>query len=508
MTLPRLTAEVVSSLAKGIKITDKVSGARIPWVPSAEQEYAWKLEEEHDWLYLAKPRQVYMSTAFCWTDVLWALKCDAEGHKVKCGGIIDTDAKATARQDQCHDFANQLGINVKRKRASGGGADTLRFPGGSSIEWFSGGGNRAGSSLSYHRLHWTEISYIPRATDAYGSIMPSLSHEGQNIIETTMDVKDPLCKALWITDNEFFKHFFKLEDHVEYRRDPNSITGEQWTKLQKEGFTDRSAAAFFMWAVDSICGGDIVQAFHLFPQIEAHLFIMSEDAFIRAVPRVTNPVGTEEVKGETDMYTIEVYKTLEDTCGHVVIGVDTATGKDKDRSAIVVLDKKTREICASFVSGAAWIDDLVLIIERIQKLYTTVIPPPIKLHNTHDTRRVPVAIIEDNGIGEATRQQAFRRGLHVQKHHTTQQNAMAGLLRSKRNVEDGTLFGPEALAEECQDIARDNLGRFTGKKDLLMACGFALLAIDSAPYTEPERPGDDRLKFDHRIDRSGSSWRD
>lgn len=471
-------------------IPDKVTGSLIPWVPTSEQERMCRESCANDWLIVAKPRQIYASTYFCAEDVLWTLAQDDDGQRVTTAIVVDTDAKAHARLEVCRDFVRQMRVRHTWKQASGTSPARIVFPGGSQIQAFTAGGRRAGSSVSFQRFHFTELPYWPNATQAYGSLMPALSRLGQVKIETTMDIVEPLAKNLWVTDNRFGKLFFSVEDHAEYRADPGLISDDEWAELRDEGYTDRSAAAWFGGVVDSEFGGDRTHAFRLYPQRPEHMWQSAAGRFISITPRVVEPLRVEVVDGVADSWRLEVYREPSDCSEQIVIGVDTASGKERDRSAVAVIDKRDRALVAAFTSDVIWPDDLALVAKRAQDAYTRKRPlPGVLIATSRDPGQwTPLVIVEDNGIGDATWKACLRAGVRGMPVTTTEQSKMAGLLRVKRAVETGELSGPRDLADECDDLHRDDLGRFKGRKDLCMAVGFALNHIAEAPYRAAPAP--------------------
>ncbi|MEK9722160.1 MAG: hypothetical protein VW405_01585 [Rhodospirillaceae bacterium] len=501
-SLVPLDPESVLAVLERLVIPDKVSGSLIPWVPTAEQRRMAHESCANDWLIVAKPRQIYASTYFCAEDVLWTLYQDNMGQRVTTAIVVDTDAKAHARLEVCRDFARQMpGVRYSYKQASGTSPARIVFENGSQIQAFTAGGRRAGSSVSFQRFHFTELPYWPKATEAYGSLMPALSRLGQVKIETTMDIIEPLAKNLWVTPNRFSKLFFGVEDHESYRADQDSISDERWAELQAEGYTDRAAAAWFNAVIDSEFGGDTTHAFRLYPQKPEHMWQSSEGRFIGLTPQVVKPARVEVVDGVAESWRLEVYRDPLECSEQIVIGVDTAAGKERDRSAVAVVDKRDGQLVASFVSDTIWPDDLAKVARRAQALYVKQKPVPSAASwiVSDPGQWTPVVVVEDNGIGAATWQACLREGVRGMPVTTTEDSKIRGMLHVKRAVERGRLWGPRDLADECDEIHRDDLGRFKGRKDLCMALGFALNHIAEAPYIAPTVP-EDRNVF--RLDRA------
>jgi hypothetical protein len=474
--LPVLDHEKLLAIAGKLTIDNKKTGTRTKWVPTREQARMAAESAKHPWLLVAKPRQVYASTWFCFEDVLWTATADARGHRVYTAIVVDTDPKASARLDVCEDFAVQLGLPVRRLRGSNNGPERMTFPNGSRIVAFSAGGRRAGSSLSFHRFHFTELPYWQHASQAYGSLMPALakSEDAQCKIETTMDVtEDPLARNLWVTDNRYRKLFFGVEDHEDYRADPGSISDDRWAELQAEGYTERSAAAWFDHALHDECGGDSTHAYRLYPQRPEHMFQLAEGLLIRKMPHVTEPIRRIVAEGESEHWFIDVHVEPADTSGQLVIGVDTAAGKGRDYSTIAVIDKRDFRICASFQSDQIWGDDLARVAKVAQKAYTRYFEAPIPIFSKDPAPLVPLCVIEDNGVGMETYHSAVRQGVKCVPLHMDEATRLAALLWVKRHTENGRLYGPDVLAAETQSLHRDAAGRFKGRKDFCMALGMA-----------------------------------
>lgn len=500
MGIPPLPAELLLDVAPTLQIKQKRDGSLSPWVPNDEQIKAMRLVGML-WVIFAKPRQIGLSTVICFIDVMWAWWRDLHGHPGRCGIVIDTDAKATERINVCESFAKQLGLRAKRFAASSRGPERLVFPGGSEIVAFSAGGNRAGSSMSFDRFHFTELPYWRNATTVYGSLMPALAEDGECIVETTMDVTDdPLAKNLWKKRNAYEKVFFSVEDHASFRRSADEITDEEWEAYQEEGFTIREAAAWFRWAVSAHAGDDESHAFHLYPQLPKHLFQMGAHRFIKASPRVVEPLRRVQVAGrEQQPWLLEVFKEPADTSGQLVIAVDTSQGKEHDRSAVAVIDKEGPRLCASFVSDTVWQDDLAHVAHVAQQLYTL---PVLDAFGERVRDNTPEIIVEDNGIGDATLKQLRRRAAISRKVTTTQASKLEGLLAAKRHIEAGHIWGPASLDEECDSLYRNEKGQFKGKKDLIMTIGFCMNERTVNPFRPaPEPEPTDRFFWKRRIRR-------
>lgn len=484
-TLPNM------ALAHLVSITHKDTVERVPFKLTKIQTEILRACREHKWLMIAKPRQIYASTAVCLDDVYWTMKQALAGNKIACAIILDTDEKSKGRLRQCADFALQLGFVRKKDITS----NRIVFPGGCEIVALTAGGKRAASSLSYGRYHLSEIPYWRDATNVYGSIIPALAKsEGECVIESTLDVTDPIARELWYGDNKYHKLFFGVEDHDAYRADPDSITDEDWEWLQGEGYTDRAAAAWFRQAIENEFAGDVNHAFRLYPQKPEHMFRMAGSLWVRAQPEVTEPVARHVIKSDVhsnEQFQVQIFRPESEGSGQYIIGVDVAAGIGRDASAISVIDKSDEFLCASLRSSTIIGHDLEAAIAEVQRMYTHEERPVSILD---PVRRVPAACIETNGIGNTIYQNCAAKGLHVIPVTTNTSTQYAGMQMVKLAIERGHIYGPPELLEEAEGCYRNEHGKFEGPKDLLMSIGFALNQLSKEPYVEPkEQQGKHRM---------------
>lgn len=487
MSLPVLYADDVERAARLIRITHHETGTREPWEPSIEQRRYWEAQEGHRWVYVTKPRQVGMSTACNLSDVLFAVLADGSGHTVRVAIVVDTYEKALERIAVCADFCRQLGLEHHASN------DRITFPHGSEIVAFSASGSGVGRSLAVQRYHLTELPYWEQPAEAYQSLVQSLSLGGQVVIETTMSTRDPFARDLWRARNEYKKLFFPVELHDEYRADPDSIDMAQWEWCQSEGFGRRDAAAWWCWALETKLGGDRLALMREYPQREEHMFQADAARFIRTTPKTTDPQSVYSVHGvEGDTWAVGVWRTPEEGSGQYLIGVDTAAGKEKDRSVVIVADKRDGRLCAALVSDTIMADDLARVALDLQRYY--------QRDDAMTGKPYRVAcLIEDNGIGEATCQAGARLGLMYERVTTTEESRYQGLTAARRAVESGLLYGPKELAEECDELHRDELGRFKGRKDMLMAYGFVGRRLVVDGFRQQDLPDQSRIRVKRRI---------
>lgn len=510
MTLLRLSPVAVEAIARQLRITHHTTGATSPWVPNDEQIACWRACHDHRRVYAAKPRQVGVTSSTELDDLLWCKVNDAAGNRVRCGLYVDVDKKLSERVEFARSVANQLSdvfgkVDINSER--------VVFPRGSVLEFGTGSGTSEGRSGSYQRLHLSELPFW-KSTSTYGSLMPSLSLDGQLIIETTLDIAAPngaLARDLWRDErNSLHRLFFDVQSHEEYRSPPGDITDEQWLWAQDQGFTDRSAAAWWLAvALPDLCAGDVSRLMREYPQLESHMFATATGRFV--------PVTSRVVQHETTLVcgtqNVPCWRRFTETSGHLVLSVDTGKGVERDKSACVLLDGKDGAICAAFSSASLDAFEFAGVVAGLLRHYTKA--PSVGLYGIRDPGILPTLIVESNGIGEAMILKLRELGCSVTEEWTDAESKPLVLTASRQAVCAGTLFGPKQLADECDDLHLDEQGNFKGKKDMLFACGIALQWLRLHPYQEVVRPPPPEMVFDaksilkHHMKgaRKGDGWR-
>ena len=175
---------------------------------------------------------------------------------------------------------------------------------------------------------------------------------------------------------------------------------------------------------------------------------------------------------------VPVYRR--DNSGQYVVGVDTATGKDRDRSAVVVLDKRDQAIVAAYTSNTITISELAAITKDVVDAYSK--PAHVDQWRIRHNHYQPDLIVEENGVGEGTVDRLRTMGLSVQTQTTDVSAKYDGLLLAREAIVDGRIKGPKDLADEADELHQDEHGNWKGRKDLLMAIGFCLRLIRRSPY--------------------------
>lgn len=238
-------------------------------------------------------------------------------------------------------------------------------------------------------------------------------------------------------------------------------------------------------------------------EIQAYIegnFVRFEGAWYKVTPPVL-PYRTTNLGAK-------IFREPHNSSDQLVIGVDTAGGLGRDRSAVAVIDKKDEAVVASWVSDKATIAEMVSVVIELslfyQRQFVSVLPPyvPPALSSK------PVIIVEVDGIGRATFQELTHRdpSLHIVQVNTKENTRYSGLLLAKRAVEAGKMAGPEELAEETRDLFVED-GKFKGKKDLSMAIGFCLNHIRESPYRAPlAQVSPETLDLMAKIKRKNKNW--
>ena len=489
MPLLQIAAHKIVEVAKRLHIVDHKTGARAAWVPNYEQEQSWNAAERSD-VMIFKPRAIGISTAFDLADLLHAWTWDYMGQRVRIGVCLDTDDKAKERCKQIRDFAWQLGFTVE------GNDHTLKMPNGTEIVCFSAGGERPAASTQFQRIRFSEYAFY--GADALAAVGPSISLDARTVIETTCSPTGKnfvASKRLWRKSGDgMARLFFSVEAHAEYRMPEQSITDDEWQKMRDEGYTSREAAAWFLRdAIDKKLKGDERRAFGEFPQLERHMFQSAAGVVINVAPRVVEPVDFLEVNGVGgDLWKASIYRTPDDSSGQLVMAIDTSQAKGLSRSAIVMVDKRDGQIAAAFWSAYVKHDDLARVAQALQEHYR-----PRRLRFKGFPMRAPLALIEDNGIGGATCTHADRLGLEYEAVNATADSIDDVILNAKRAIESGSIEGPQDLADECDELVRDEGGAYKGRKDLIVCLGMALGRRKLDGYVSPdnEKDREERVEF-------------
>lgn len=527
--LPTGDPDEIARIASALTLQDRATSARTLWKPNDEQVALWRLLCEHRYVLVAKPRKTGISTAVVLDDLLWTNAADDAGNRVRTVFAIDKDDKALEHLQRAHDFATQLGLQVKKNESAGG--YRLTFPNGSRLDFVSLGGEEPGRGGDIHRLHITELPYAASPEKAYHALRSACADNAIVIIETTMTSSDAFTVALWRgwrrdeetqrqipVGTEFTRKFFSVEDQKSYRLAeaeyaerrkkkpdlPPYLTAEQWAYAQKQGFTIKEAAAWWLLeALPNKAQGDLLTLMHDYPQIEEHLFVAEAGRVVTLTPQIATVVERRELHGLSGKtWHLDVYVRPEDCSGAVYITIDTAGGRNKTRSVVLVVDRRSAQILASFCSAVVMYDDLARMAQLARHYYLEVAPSKGRATVT----RGADIIVEVNGIGASTAHELAKIGEPHnemdQVKNYTEHGEDACLKFAKRQIETrvpvlkldaagkvardekgnpvttghevSVVAGPPELAAECDALKREK-GVLVGMKDVLMTYGMALV---------------------------------
>ena len=489
--LPIISAREIEHFASNLDIINHETGARSRWKPNDEQRAAWAKAEHCKNPIIYKPRAIGISTAFDLDDALWTLVCDSFGHRVRCGICLDTDDKAKERIKQIVDFLHQLGADYTNS------THTVTFPKAKAeIVAFSAGGERPAASTQFQRVRWSERGFY--SEDAEASMGPSIGLAAREVTETTIkaDGKNAAtCKRLWRDPrNADRRLFFSVESHQSYRADPDLITDDEWARMQREGYTLREAAAWFLTVGVEKCGGSELRAYHEYPQLESHLFQAGADRVIRKTPPIApifEHIDVHGVGGEK--WRFEVYGVLDahgvvqpwEPSSQLMMAIDTAYGIHKTNSVVKLADKRDCRILGSFSSKTIKADDLARVAQAVMYRYS------------EGERRVQL-IVEENGVGKWTCHELDKLGVPYETiDQGKDDNAEQCIVEVKRAIEGEMTPSDSELAEECDSLHKDEKGRLVGYKDNIMTYGMMLVKRRSDGYDNPvdERERKRRVYF-------------
>lgn len=203
---------------------------------------------------------------------------------------------------------------------------------------------------------------------------------------------------------------------------------------------------------------------------------------------------------------VRIFRQPSDCSRQLVLGVDTGGGVDRDSCALALVDKRDSRLVASWKSSIASIAEMTALTKLLVAKYTRT------LTSTHpgilpDRQELgPLAIIEKNGIGQATYQSFLKAGISCSAFSTTEATRYQGLLAVRIAANDGILAAGDDLLEEARLLTVKD-GKFVGPKDLSMAIGFAYNHINKHPFIEEATVADrNRLAMLSRLGRGRGHW--
>jgi hypothetical protein len=494
--LVRMPAAFVEECASALVISDKESGATIGWEVTEPQRKVWREIETGAWLFFAKPRQAYFTTAVTLDDVLWCWANDERGNRVRCAFVIHTADATRERAEMAKSFITQLGLAKEDDCNS----ERCTFRNGSELVFITAGGKGgAGRSGAFQRAHCSELPFWPTHDNPLTALQPTIAGVGQIIIETTMDVTAPnglRARALWRKSRRYRKVFTSLEENPRYRADPRAISDEEWAQLssKERGYTDRAAAAWWKTIGVEDCENDEQKARREYPQREEDMFSAGAGRYIPVTPRVTDVVYHLELKPLAEWDEKErrntptgifadIRRRPSETSQQLVAGIDTGKGVGRDWTVIVIVDKRDGFICATLASNQHDIFEFARLAASLLHHYTT--PPVETPWLIVRPGATPEVVVEENSIGEAMVLKLRELGVSLQCHWTDDAAKFTGLGLSRQAIINGEAYGPAELADECDELHQNERGEFVGRKDMLMALGFTLIRMRQSPYDPP-----------------------
>lgn len=481
-----LQIDRVLDLAGKMKIKDQTSSKEVLWVLTAPQKRVLReLCAGKQYIAILKSRQMGLSTAACFADAIVMI-----AHKgINVGLVANNQTNADSLLKKVRSFLLQMGVGSHKPNrpfevdthkqlklwACDGGSSlvsiTVQAP---NAQKESAG---AGRSHTFDHLHYTERDFYadPRA---FGTISSAATLPCVRIVETTASSPYGDMAALWREEpSRWTKLFFSVESHPAYVTESHLIPDSKWEQFRTMGFRNRGSAAFVYQKARNEFLGDLQAAGREYPATIEMAFAGSGDRWITRDP-IISPyrwVGNCKIFREPDV------------SQRYIIAIDTAKGTGRDFSALVVFSRTTMTLCAYLRNNKIHEKEVLEDAKNMMAMY--------KVESLH---------IEETGMGRSMVVLAQEKHIPVVAFDTNLHNKVLGLLLAKEHMEAGEI-GDNDLAQECADIRR-NGDKFTGRKDLLMALGFALRYAKQDPHErEPVYQADDNTFKPPKT--MGAAWR-
>lgn len=464
--LPHVPSEYMERIARKMDIVQLDGGATARWNVNGEQVAFWRAADTNLRRYVVKSRRIGISVAADIERCVQVSTWGKLGHKVTAAIFIDTEEKGKQRIAQCASFLQQMQIECTTQTYS------ISFPGGSKIDLVTVGGSNRGSG--YQHATYEEFAFYGQGT--FGEVSPTVSKGVRETIVTTIDVGAPngrTAKELWYDKNSAFKKmFFSFQDHEIYRDTVSELTADEWDWAQKNGFTRKDSAAYWLREiVPNKCQNDVIRAFREYPPTEDKMFSSSDIMWVSKIPQIVDPVEVLRVQGiRGDSWPVLIYKKPSDA-PLIMIAIDTAEGKNLDKTVVIGVDQTDWRPAFLLSSGKLMFDDAARVAFEMQQLYTP------------RSGVAPVVVIEEIGIGSATVATAATLGVVHEVHTPTEEGKYHQLMVSKMAVESGILEASQDLIDECHELHRnEKTGAFRGRKDILMAYGMIGTRLRDNPW--------------------------
>lgn len=456
------TAEGLRLLAEHLEIPLKDEGVLGRWRLNKPQRRVAKLLEKHPRVVVLKSRQWGCTTL----GLLWLIALAIANPHQRFALVLHKQKIAAKKLGELKGFLRQLGVPLLRDNAD----EVVLSNGAEIVALGADGGEAVGAEsniargLTFAGALLSDAGYYrnPKVWPAIKAAVGS----GPILLEGTARGPEGVLYDKWEQSDDFVKFFSGVEDDPRCRLPADAIDDETWEQLRSEhGFREREVAAWWWKELD---GGDVVAMLRDYPVTPDQPFRLSEGRWVQVDPEIVEPVDR---LGDIDIW-------IPPKPGHrYVLACDPSYGLGADYSPVVVLERGARQLCALFYSNTVAPDGQA---ERIKKL--------------HDLYQPDLDIIEKNGIGNYTVRETLALGIAPMPIHTDESSQLRGLLAAKRAVESGVIYGPQGLLEEAKSLRAKSKPRggyeFQGRKDLLMAVGFALSWIDDNPWTPPSAQPD------------------
>lgn len=433
-------------LSTRMNIFSQDTGSIVPWVMNNEQVAILKAICGRSRVTTLKARQIGSTTIHCYYIALCAF---ANPNTPICLLNYKYD-ESKALIKKVKKFLGQLGASYVVDNAT-----DLQLTNGSTITAVTAmspadGESKAGRGGTYKLVYASEAAYYSNSTAVFASASATMTKQAQLLLESTATPGSCYFRTVWDDNNEYTKLFFSVESHAGYVRGEQDISDEDW-EFAKEHyfFTSRPHAAWWLNKLRSDMGGDEVRMKREYPVTEAHAWSAAQGRWVSVDPPVLSYVAEGKVK----------YFTAPHPDHYYILGVDPAGGSGGDDAVIIVYDMTDNKIAAILADNHTTMDSLVDIAGMLSSKY-----------------RAQKIYIEKNGIGHGATLMGRMASLPIQEFNTTEETKYRGMLLARRWIEQGG-GGDESLLANAQSCRMDLVGtkeKFSGKKDVLMALGFAL----------------------------------
>lgn len=381
--------------------------------------------------------------------------------------VLHDDESAKDKLAILRDWLGQVGVKPDMAQAH-----KLRLPNGAEVHAKTshsgeaeGNEARKGRSGTYAAALLSEAAYY-RNDKALGAIKAAVGR-GPIVLESTASGPHGFFATLWHDEAApYEKVFLSVEDSDRCRMPEDTITDEEWARLQTEhGFKSREHAAFWSHELRAV-GGDVLSMLREYPVKPEDPFRASEGAWVAKVPKVLDPLRVTSTG-------VHIYAepNLDRRQKRYVLTQDVGEGVGGDWTPLFVLDRETHDIVAGWWSNTTPTDEAAQVVRWLFEQY-----------------RPDACLVERNGVGVSAIKEARRLNVPVVEVWATEPEKYAKLLAAKRYLEERERV-PEILVEESESLrvrlTRRNRYQWIGRKDGMIALGQALEWLRLSPW-KPE----------------------